>query len=177
MKVLSNILGVYTIIYYITILSFANCIQKGVEYQKNYETYTWLMFLSRPTPNPQGKCEEMSQRAGSCLWLATDKPAFLPPFITEEIYSANILKILANSNSNISTYKEFCEFYLQSTTFKDWSNAAKECFMKCQKDYWGTLHRLEECNKKNTEDLLKGIQSGVRVCSLNCFRVTSNTSM
>lgn len=159
-----------------TLLLFTKCAQKGIEYKENYEKYTWLMFLTRPTPNPQGKCEEMSQSAGSCLWQATDKP-FLPPFITEEIYSANVLKLLANSDANISTYKEFCEIYLQSSTFKDWSESSKECFIKCNKDYWDTVIRIEDCNKKTTEEHFKGISSGIRACTLDCFRVTSNTKM
>ncbi len=176
MKFAKNIYVVYVNLYIIFILFFTSCVQKGVDYQKNYENYTWIMFLIRPTPNPQTKCEEMSKSAGSCLWQATDKP-FLPPSITEEIYNANVLKLLAGSDANISTYKEFCEIYLQSSTFKDWSESSKECFIKCNKDYWDTVIRIEDCNKKTTEELLKGIQFGTGACTSNCFRVTSNTNM
>ncbi len=157
----------------IFIISFLiiSCVQKGVDYQKNYERNAIFFYLIKSSVSARATCEEMSKIAGSCLFQASDKPP-LPNFITEEYYGANVLGFTPNGGTD--TYQNYCENAVKSESLKNWSEIAKECLFSCQKTYWQTLQRLEDCNKKTTEELLKGITSGTNVCIIKCFRVTSN---
>lgn len=148
-----------------------NCIQEGKDYKKNYETTAILLYLTKAPPNPQAKCEESAKVAGSCLFQASDKP-LLPAFITEEYYASNLIG--STPAGGTDSYKNYCETSLKSESLKDWSESARECLFGCQKAYWDTVVRLEDCPKKTTEALLKGQGPGTTVCITKCFRVTNN---
>lgn len=142
----------------------------GTDYKENYNSRVLLLFLTRNTPNPQEKCIEASASAGKCLYVAKDKSP-LATFATEEVYSANVLGLTINQF--LSTYSDYCNKVIASSTYKNYSEEAKACNFSCQKEYWDKKS-LEVCSATNTTDLFKGISSGTIDCIKNCLKVTNN---
>lgn len=153
------------------LINFLGCAQAGKDYQGEYESTALLLYLTKPTPEPRLRCEEAARSAGDCLWKALDKPP-LPEVITQEFYTANILGNTPSGGTD--SYQKHCETVLESVSLKDWSDSAKECLFRCQKEYWDTVIRIESCQSKTTPDLLQGISRSTSSCIAKCFRVTNN---
>ncbi|MCB1176505.1 MAG: hypothetical protein KDK36_02895, partial [Leptospiraceae bacterium] len=142
----------------------------GTDYKENYELRVWLLHLSKTTADPKATCLEMSASAGKCIYVASDKSS-LASLTTEEVYSSAILG--ATIGTSPTTYSDYCDSYIVSSSFNNYSDEAKVCNMNCQKTHWDS-QSTTTCSATTTSNQFKALSSGIITCIKNCFQVTNN---
>ena len=154
---------VKTILIFIS-LYFMACVQKGKDYEKEYNDRVILTYALAAAADPQTTCENSLKEAEKCLKNASKSP--LP--VTNE---AGISAVF--SNNKYFTYQDHCKNQLASEGYKKFSERAKQCLMQCSSNYWTDKQTKETCTEDFTSQL-EGIADGTRVCNIDCFKLTNN---
>ncbi|MDX1956948.1 MAG: hypothetical protein SFU98_00150 [Leptospiraceae bacterium] len=149
------------------------------DYQTSYRNRILLLYLARPTPNPQTACINSTTSSGACIIKAPDRDKVLSAVLTQEQYTVSALTL-----GRLSTYSAYCTESINNIKFPSNpqaraqvpSDSLLECTFNCQKTYWDTALRVGSCEKINTQLLFTdSVGKGITSCVVNCNRQTNNS--
>ncbi len=144
-----------------------SCKTEEANYEKKYNTWVLLNYLVLSSPDPQGACVTSYTTAETCLKKSSDFP--LSPYPVNE---TTIMTIISGSSVN-ATYSSYCSNLLSSSTFKNYTERAKECAMKCNNTYWQNRIDQSSCTGKFTTILTESATGSIS-CIAECFKTANN---
>ncbi len=154
-------------ILFFLILITQYCKTEGPEYDEKYKTWTLLNYFVLTLPDAQAACVNSYKTAETCLKSASEFP--LSPYTVNE---TTLITIISGSSSN-ATYSSYCSSLLAQTSFKNYTERAKECVMNCNKTFWQDRIDKSLCTEKFTTQLTASATDNTS-CYTECLKTTNN---
>lgn len=150
-------------------------------YEDEYEQALILTYLLKASKTAKQSCIDANNSAYSCLENASgikDTSAYQP--FSETIFTAVMVYpayLQADTYYVVSPYSsidEYCDAYITSDSFKDYSDRIIACISDCRKAFWDDRSNNGLCGESAYNQILGSFSFGITSCRIDCLKPTGN---